>query len=121
VSVRVRNTGERAGDEVVQLYLRDIVAQVTRPVRQLAGFARVPLEPGEAKDVTFLVHTDRTSFTGRDMVRIVEPGEIEVQVGASAGDLPCVGSVMLTGPVRATGPQRRLTTPAEVKPVGGLL
>jgi beta-glucosidase len=121
VSVRVRNTGERAGDEVVQLYLRDVVAQVTRPVRQLAGFARVPLEPGEAKDVTFLVHTDRTSFTGRDLVRIVEPGEIEVQVGTSAGDLPCVGSVVLTGPVRATGPQRRLTTPVEVKPGGGLL
>jgi beta-glucosidase-like glycosyl hydrolase len=121
VSVRVRNTGERAGDEVVQLYLRDIVAQVTRPVRQLVGFARVPLEPGEAKDVTFLVHTDRTSFTGRDLVRIVEPGEVEVQVGVSAGDLPCVGSVVLTGPVRPTGPQRRLTTPVEVKPAGGLL
>jgi beta-glucosidase-like glycosyl hydrolase len=121
VSVRVRNTGERAGDEVVQLYLRDIVAQVTRPVRQLVGFARVPLEPGEAKDVTFHVHTDRTSFTGRDLVRIVEPGELEVQVGASAGDLPCRGSVTLTGPVRATGPDRRLTTPTEVKPATGLL
>jgi hypothetical protein len=121
VSVRVRNTGERAGDEVVQLYLRDVVAQVTRPVRQLVGFARVPLEPGEARDVTFHVHTDRTSFTGRDLVRIVEPGEVEVQVGASAGDLPCRGSVLLTGPVRATGPDRRLTTPVEVKPAAGLL
>jgi beta-glucosidase-like glycosyl hydrolase len=121
VSVRVRNTGERAGDEVVQLYLRDVVAQVTRPVRQLAGFARVALEPGEAKDVSFLVHTDRTSFTGRDLVRIVEPGEIEVQVGTSAGDLPLSGSVTLTGPVRATGRDRRLTTPVEVKPAGGML
>jgi beta-glucosidase len=121
VSVRVRNTGERAGDEVVQLYLRDVVAQVTRPVRQLVGFARVSLEPGEAKHVTFFVHTDRTSFTGRDMVRIVEPGSVEVQVGTSAGDLPCRGEVTLTGPVRATGPDRTLTTPVEVKPVGGML
>ncbi len=50
MSVRVRNTGDRAGDEVVQLYLRDLVAQVTRPVLQLTGFARVPLEPGESLD-----------------------------------------------------------------------
>jgi beta-glucosidase len=121
VSVRVRNTGDRAGDEVVQLYLRDVVAQVTRPVRQLVGFARVPLEPGEAKDVTFHVHTDRTSFTGRDLVRIVEPGSMDVQVGTSAGDLPLQGSVTLTGPVRQVGPDRRLTTPVEVKPAGGLL
>ncbi|MFI6078634.1 glycoside hydrolase family 3 N-terminal domain-containing protein [Actinoplanes sp. NPDC051343] len=121
VSVRVRNTGERAGDEVVQLYLRDVVAQVTRPVRQLVGFARVPLEAGEAKEVTFHVHTDRTSFTGRDMVRIVEPGSIDVQVGRSAGDLPLQGSVTLTGPVRVVGAGRRLTTPVEVKPAGGLL
>ena len=54
------------GEEVVQLYLRDVVAQVTRPVRQLAGFARVALEPGEAADVRFRLHADRTAFTGRD-------------------------------------------------------
>jgi beta-glucosidase-like glycosyl hydrolase len=117
VRVRVRNTGERAGDEVVQLYLHDVVSQVTRPLRQLTGFVRVPLEPGEAKDVTFQVHTDRTSFTGRDLVRIVEPGEFEVQVGTSAGDLPCRGAVTLTGPVRPTGRERRLTTPVVVTPI----
>ena len=121
VSVRVRNTGERAGDEVVQLYLHDVVSQVTRPVRQLTGFARVPLGPGEATDVTFHVHTDRTSFTGRDLVRVVEPGEIEVQVGTSAGDLPARGSVVLTGPVRPTGPDRRLTTPAVVSPANSVV
>ena len=114
VTVRVRNTGARAGDEVVQLYLRDVVAQVTRPVRQLTGFARVPLEPGEAKDVTFTVHTDRTSFTGRDLTRIVEPGEIEILAGTSATDLPCRGTVRLTGPVRETGRDRKLLTPVEV-------
>jgi beta-glucosidase-like glycosyl hydrolase len=120
VSVRVRNTGERAGDEVVQLYLHDVVSQVTRPVHQLTGFVRVPLKPGEAKDVTFQVHTDRTSFTGRDLVRIVEPGEFEVQVGTSAGDLPCRGPVTLTGPLRPTGPDRRLTTPVVVTPANSV-
>jgi beta-glucosidase-like glycosyl hydrolase len=117
VTVRVRNTGERAGDEVVQLYLRDVVAQVTRPVKQLTGFARVPLEVGEAKDVRFRVHTDRTAFTGRDLRRIVEPGELEIMVGSSASDLPCRGTVTLTGAIRETGRDRVLTTPVEVQKV----
>ncbi|WP_433291624.1 glycoside hydrolase family 3 N-terminal domain-containing protein [Actinoplanes sp. CA-030573] len=115
VTVRVRNTGERAGDEVVQLYLHDVVASVTRPVKQLTGFARVPLEPGEAKDVRFRVHTDRTAFTGRDLRRIVEPGALEIMVGTSAEDLPCRGAVTLTGPVRETGLRRVLLTPVEIE------
>ncbi|TDC90608.1 glycosyl hydrolase [Nonomuraea deserti] len=114
VSVTVRNTGGRAGEEVVQLYLRDVVAQVTRPVRQLAGFARVRLEPGESTGVRFHVHADRTAFTGRDLRRIVEPGEVEVLVGTSAADLPCRGGVRLTGPLRYPGPGRRLVTPVDV-------
>jgi beta-glucosidase len=117
VTVRVRNTGDRDGDEVVQLYLRDVVAQVTRPVRQLTGFARVPLAPGEAKDVRFTVHTDRTAFTGRDLTRIVEPGELKVLVGTSAADLPCRATVTLTGPLRTAGHDRVLTTPVEVQKV----
>src|SRR5262249_26571594 len=98
-----------------QLYLHDPVAQVTRPVKQLTGFARVPLEPGEAKDVTFTVHADRTAFTGRDLTRIVEPGTIEVMVGTSASHLPLRGTVTLTGRVRQVGRDRVLTTPVEVQ------
>ena len=116
VAVRVRNTGSRAGDEVVQLYLHDVVGQVTRPVKQLVGFARIALQPGTASDVLFRVHADRTAFTGRDLERIVEPGEVEVFVGSSAADLPCRGSVQLTGPVRVVGSDRRLVTPVEVSP-----
>jgi beta-glucosidase len=119
VSVQVRNTGATAGDEVVQLYLRDVVGQVTRPVKQLTGFARVRLEAGEGRDVTFRVHADRTAFTGRDFQRIVEPGDIEVFAGTSASDLPCRGTVRLTGPLRAVGHDRRLTTPVEISPVAG--
>ncbi|TMR97484.1 glycosyl hydrolase [Nonomuraea basaltis] len=113
-TVRVRNTGGRAGEEVVQLYLHDVLAQVTRPVKQLTGFARVRLEPGEARDVRFRVHADRTAFTGRDLRRIVEPGDIEVLAGTSAADLPCQAIVRLTGPERAAGHDRRLVTPVEV-------
>ncbi|EWM10073.1 glycoside hydrolase family 3 N-terminal domain-containing protein [Kutzneria sp. 744] len=115
VSVRVRNTGGRPGHEVVQLYLHDILAQVTRPVRQLAGFAKVRLEPGASARVRFTVHADRTAFTGRDLRRIVEPGEIEVLVGTSSTELPCRITVRLTGVTRVVGHDRRLTTPVDVR------
>jgi Glycosyl hydrolase family 3 C-terminal domain/Fibronectin type III-like domain len=114
VSVRLTNTGARAGDEVVQLYLHDVLAQVTRPVRALVGFARVALEPGAAVDVTFHVHADRTAFTGRDLTRVVEPGDVEVLVGTSASDLPCRGAFRLTGPLRTVGHDRRLVTPVDI-------
>jgi beta-glucosidase-like glycosyl hydrolase len=119
VSIRVRNTGPKAGDEVVQLYLHDVLAQVTRPVRQLAGFARIRLEPATAVRVRFHVHADRTAFTGRELKRIVEPGEVEVLVGTSAADLPCSGTVRLTGPLRVVGHDRRLVTPVDIAPADG--
>ncbi|HEU5267930.1 MAG TPA: glycoside hydrolase family 3 C-terminal domain-containing protein, partial [Jatrophihabitans sp.] len=117
VSVRVRNTGSRTGDEVVQLYLHDVLAQVVRPVKQLTGFARVTLAPGAAADVRFCVHADRTAYTDRSLTRVVEPGEILVMAGNSSRDLPCRGTVRLTGPQRIVGHDRQLTTPVEVVPV----
>jgi hypothetical protein len=117
VAVRVRNTGPREGDEVVQLYLRDLVAQVARPVKQLAGFARVGLAPGEGVDVRFRVHADRTAHPNRKFERIVEPGDIEVMVGTSAADLPCRGRVRLIGSLRVVGHDRQLMTPVELGPV----
>jgi beta-glucosidase len=119
VSVQVRNTGTRAGTEVVQLYLRDVVAQVTRPVRQLAGFTRVRLDPGAAARVQFRVHADRTAFTGRELQRVVEPGGIEILVGTSSVDLPNRGEVRLTGPLRVVGRDRRLVTPVDLSPIPG--
>jgi len=116
VTVAVRNTGGRSGDEVVQLYLHDVVAQVTRPVRQLVAFSRVHLEPGEAVDLRFTVHTDRTAFTGRDLQRIVEPGELDVLVGTSSAHLTCEARLRLTGALRRVGQDRRLVTPVEVSP-----
>jgi beta-xylosidase len=90
-----------------------------RPARWLAGFARVPLEPGQARRVTFRLHADRTSFTGRDPstgTRVVEPGEIRVAVGGASDQLPLHCSFVLCGPERAVGPGRVLDTPAEVLP-----
>jgi beta-xylosidase len=112
ISCTVRNTGSVAGDEVVQLYLGDPVASVARPARWLSGFARVTLAPGQAAAVTFRVHADRTSFTGQDLTRIVEPGNITVHVGGSSDDVPLTGSFTLTGPVRTVGIDRALDTPA---------
>jgi beta-xylosidase len=110
ISCTVRNTGDRAGTEVVQLYLSDPVAQVVRPVRWLAGFARVPLDPGQARRVTFRVHADRTAFSGRTGARVVEPGEIRVAFGGASDQLPLQGSFTLRGPERAVGADRVLDT-----------
>jgi len=116
VSCVLRNAGNRTGAEVVQLYLSDPVASVTRPVIQLAGFLRLELEPGEAAQVTFGLHADRTAFTGVDLRRIVEPGRVEVLVGASSEDIRARGTVRLTGEPRVAGPGRVLTTPASRSP-----
>jgi len=114
IACTVRNTGAVAGAEVVQLYLHDPVAQVTRPVRALAGFARVTLPPGGACRVVFRLHADRTAFHGLAGTRIVEPGLIELAVGSSAGDLRLHGELELAGPERRAGAGRVLTTPVSV-------
>jgi beta-glucosidase-like glycosyl hydrolase len=117
ISVSVRNDGERAGTEVVQLYLSDPVASVVRPVRWLAGWARVRLEAGRAARVTFTVHADRVSFTGMDLKRIVEPGLIHAEIGSSSADLPLRGSFTLDGPERVAGSDRVLTVPVSIQPL----
>ncbi|WP_029215024.1 glycoside hydrolase family 3 N-terminal domain-containing protein [Kallotenue papyrolyticum] len=97
ISLLVRNTGQRAGEEVVQLYLRDCVASVARPDRILAGFARVALEPGEASTVTFTVHPSRLAFFDPQMRFVVEPGSLWIGVGASSADIRLETTVELGG------------------------
>ncbi|MEJ1970257.1 MAG: glycoside hydrolase family 3 N-terminal domain-containing protein [Rhizomicrobium sp.] len=87
VSVDVKNTGARAGDEVVQLYLHQQVASVTRPVKELKGFQRVTLKPGETRTVTFTVGPHELRLWNIDMKRVVEPGAFDVMVGANSQDL----------------------------------
>jgi beta-glucosidase len=84
VTVRVTNSGTRAGDEVVQLYVRDQVSSVTRPVKELRGFARVTLKPGESTTVSFTLGPAELSLIDRAMRRVVEPGRFDVMVGTSA-------------------------------------
>jgi beta-glucosidase len=109
VAVGLANESDRASSEVVQVYLHDRVASVVRPVVRLIACARVDLEPGERVRVEVALHADLSSFTGRSKARIVEPGPVELRVGASSSDIRGVVEVELTGDVREVGPDRHLT------------
>jgi beta-glucosidase len=87
VSIDITNTGSRAGDEVVQLYIRDRVSSVTRPVKELKGFERVTLQPGETQTVCFDIGPERLAFWNIDMKFVVEPGEFDILVGANSAAL----------------------------------
>ncbi|MFC5911114.1 beta-glucosidase family protein [Streptacidiphilus monticola] len=115
LSLTVRNTGEREGTEVVQLYLHDPVAQTTRPDVRLVGYARVPLPPGAAARVCFDVHADLTSFTGLDGRRIVEPGVVDLRLAHSSSDIAQAVPLRLTGPERTVDHRRVLTCPVRVE------
>ena len=84
VSVTVTNTGKRAGDEIVQLYIRDLVSSVTRPIMELKDFRRIPLAPGESKSIEFVITPDKLSFLDLNMKSVVEPGWFDVMVGTSS-------------------------------------
>jgi beta-xylosidase len=114
VSLSVRNTGVRAGIEVVQLYLHDPVAQVTRPVVRLIGYARVPLEPGQERRVTFEIPADLSAFTGRLGDRVVEPGELELRLGPSSAEVRHAVRVRLVGPERTVDHRRALTSEVRI-------
>jgi beta-glucosidase-like glycosyl hydrolase len=116
-TVRVRNTGGRAGADVVQLYGHDVTASVTRPVAQLLGYQRVELDAGEEAVVRFTVPTARLAFSDRSMRRIVEPGLIDVWVGASCADRETTARLTITGdihPVTAAD-ARMVTATVEVR------
>jgi beta-glucosidase len=87
VRVDVENVGRRPGDEVVQLYIRDVAASMTRPVKELKGFRRITLQPGEKKRVEFLLTVEELGFWNREMRFTVEPGQFKVMVGANSEDL----------------------------------
>jgi beta-glucosidase len=94
-AVTVTNTGDRAGDEVVQLYVRRRQASLTRPVLELKSFVRVELAAGEARTVTFHVPAGQVGFYDRDLAYVVEPGAVDVLVGSSSRDLVQAGSVAI--------------------------
>jgi len=99
VSIQVGNSGERAGEEVVQLYYRDVVASVARPQRMLLGFARVALAPGQTRQVIFSVHPSRLAFYDACMRFVTEPGDFTFSIGGSSIDIRDEKTVTLDGPV----------------------
>jgi hypothetical protein len=117
VSAVVTNTGERHGDEVVQLYASDPVASITRPVRELVAFERVSLQAGASARVTFEVPVAALGFSGPTYDYVVEPGDVEFFVGASATDVVPAGTVTISGDALVTT-VRRTATRTTVSPIG---
>ena len=95
IAARISNTGPVAGDEVVQLYIRDVQAALTRPVLELKNFVRVSLQPGESKTVTFQLPIAQLGYYDRDGAYVVEPGSIEVFIGTSSADLTEAGTLTI--------------------------
>jgi beta-glucosidase len=114
VEADLTNTGQRDGEEVVQLYTRHTLASVTRPIQELRGFRRVYLEPGETKTVRFTLNTHQLAFYDREMRCVVEPGTVAVMLGTSSADLPLSGSVELLGSVCEIGGEKVFSSRAEV-------
>ena len=114
LSVTVKNTGDRSGVAVPQLYVRDQMASVARPVKELKAFAKFALAPGEEKRVSFAVPTDMLNFTGLDGKRRVEPGVFDLMVGESSGDIRLETTVELTGDVSVLPRHWRMTSDATI-------
>ncbi len=115
VAVDVTNVGALAGDEVVQLYINDVVASCTRPVKQLAGFKRVPLVPGETRRLTFHLDLTQLAFFDQAMRFVVEPGSVRVMVGASSGDIRAEGEFQIEGDRRELSTADIVPTRVEVE------
>ena len=87
VSYKIKNTGSREGHEVVQLYIRDMLSSVTRPVMELKGFQRIYLKAGETKAGTFIITPEMLSMLNEKLERVIEPGEFKIMIGASSTDI----------------------------------
>jgi len=115
ITVEIENTGKVKGDEVVQLYLRDVYASMTRPVKELAGFKRIMLEPGEKRQVCFHLQCSQTAFLDSHMQWKVEKGEFEVQIGSSSEDIRQRGSFTITQDRIVDGKSRGMYADVEVR------
>jgi beta-xylosidase len=113
-SVELRNTGDRDGTEVVQLYASQNATGVTRPAQQLIGFAQAALAAGETVTVRFTVATSQLGYSGVDGRFILEPGEVALAAGGSSDETPARGTVTLTGKVVELEGRRTYLSTAEV-------
>jgi beta-glucosidase len=115
ISMNVKNTGNRPGDEVVQLYIRDEYACLPRPVKELKGFARVTLQPGESRTVIFHLPVNQMAFYDEDLRLILEPGKVLIMVGSSSEDIRLKGEFEITGTEKAEVQERVLVCPVETR------
>lgn len=106
VSCKVTNSGSRAGDEVVQLYIADLQASTARPVKELAGFRRIHLRPGEGKYVTFQLAMSQLAFLDRKLKWIIEPGMMSLQIGSSSKDIQLEDAFEIIGNRTVVGNKR---------------
>jgi beta-glucosidase len=114
VALKVTNTGASAGEEVVQLYTRDEYASSPRPVRELKGFTRIALDPGETAAVTFALPVDILAFYDNDLDLVLEPGQITVMVGSSSTDIRLEGAFEIVGEDKICVEQRVFDCPVEI-------
>jgi beta-glucosidase len=115
VSLKVKNAGEVAGDEVVQLYVCDEYASVPRPVKELKGYARLALQPGESRSVTFHLPVDQLAFYDENLNLVVEPGTFKVMVGSSSADIRAEGAFEVVGEKKALVRERVFVCPVAVR------
>lgn len=115
IALTVKNIGERAGDEVVQLYLRDLYASMPRPVKELKGFARVTLQPGESKEVCFHLPVNQMAFYDDDLKLVLEAGTIQVMAGGSSTDIQLYGQFEITGAGKTEIQDRVFVCPVEIR------
>ncbi|HEU4600856.1 MAG TPA: beta-glucosidase BglX [Steroidobacteraceae bacterium] len=115
ISVTVKNIGRMVGDEVVQLYVHDVLASIERPVQQLRGFKRVTLKPGESARVTFQLSAAQLALYDKDGRWAVEPGRIDVMVGASSADIRAHSSFEITTAAITRVPAAAIATPVTVE------
>lgn len=108
------NIGDRVGDEVVQLYVRDEEATVARPVAELRGYRRVTLAPGETRTVSFRLSAEQFAYVGADLRRVVEPGRIQLFAGTSSADLPLSAQIELVGSTVELIDRRRYLTSTDL-------
>jgi beta-glucosidase len=116
ISVTITNTGKRAGDEIVQLYTSDPVVSVTQPVKQLRGFKRVSLAPQQSARVTFTLSANQLGFYDRNMDFVLEPGKINLMLGASSADIRLKGELDIVGKTTDIAAQKVYLTPVTVSP-----
>jgi len=115
ITVSVKNSGDIAGEEVVQLYTHDEYACLPRPIKELRGYLRLALEPGESRKVVFHLPVDQLAFYDQEMQLVVESGFIKLMIGSSSEDFRFEGGIQIIGPHKSPVTKRLFVCPAEIK------